>query len=224
MIEVAGHDAGTQYDQLIVTGTATLGGTLHVIPLSRDSALIPVEPITANAVLGSFEKVIVEATSGRETYTVTPIETGIQISPTTIEPTTFNEFQDVLFSESDVADEDIGSTTSDPDGDEFSNLLEYAMDLNPWVINENPMIVEFEPDEIAGFDGVTVTFPWAKNMTDVSYVIQISSDMSAWSNLLSAVTDTIDEGTHELITVSAEIDPPVTEGLFVRILVTQNEL
>ena len=52
----------------------------------------------------------------------------------------------------------------------------YAMDLNPWVINENPMIVEFEPDEIAGFDGVTVTFPWAKGMTDVSYVIQISSD------------------------------------------------
>ena len=112
------------------------------------------------------------------------METGIQISPVTLAVTNFTEYQTALFSETDATDEAIGLATSDPDGDQFSNLLEYAMDLNPWVINENPMIVDFEPDEISGFDGVTVTLPWAKGMTDVGYAIQISSDMLVWLSLI----------------------------------------
>ncbi|MCZ6674304.1 MAG: hypothetical protein O7C75_15355, partial [Verrucomicrobia bacterium] len=65
---------------------------------------------------------------------------------------------------------------------------------------------------------------WAKDMTDVDYVIQVSPDMSIWNNLVSAVEDTIDEGTHDILTVSASIDPPASERLFVRIQVTQKEL
>jgi hypothetical protein len=48
--------------------------------------------------------------------------------------------------------------------------------------------------------------------------------MTVWANLTSVVEDSIDEGTHNLITVSSTIDPPATERLFVRILVTENEL
>ncbi|MDA0350413.1 MAG: hypothetical protein O3C20_23785 [Verrucomicrobia bacterium] len=223
-IELFGTEPGTEYDQLVVNGTATLGGTLHVIPATEITESSSFEPLLASSVVGDFDRVIVETSSGRNTYTVTPVSTGIQISPATLEVTTFTDFRDALFSETDIADDTIGLTTSDPDGDQFSNLLEYAMDLNPWVTNKNPTIVEFEPAATEGFGRVKVKFPWAKDMTDVDYVIQISPDMTVWSDLSSTVEDTIDEGTHELLTVAAEIDPPANERLFVRVLVTQQEL
>jgi hypothetical protein len=67
--------------------------------------------------------------------------------------------------------------SSDPDNHQFPNLLEYAMDLNPWVANDKPMEVEFDTN------------------------------------------GSVDEGTHNLLTVGADIDPPATGRLFVRILV-----
>ncbi|MDA0346725.1 MAG: hypothetical protein O3C43_13985 [Verrucomicrobia bacterium] len=223
-IEVFGAEAGTEYDQLIVNGTATLGGTLHIIPNIDfpDSSLFV--PLVATTVEGVFDRIIVENKSARETYDVSKMETGIQISPTTLSVSSFAEFQNALFSDDDIIDETIGLTTSDPDGDQFSNLLEYAMDLNPWVTNKNPMEVNFEPAAIEGFSRVKVKFPWAKDMTDVDYVIQISPDMTVWSDLSSTVEDTIDEGTHELLTVGADIDVVVTGRLFVRVLVNQKEL
>ena len=223
-IEIFGTEAGSEYDQLNVNGTATLGGTLHIFPQTEilDGSFF--EPLLATNIEGNFDRIIVENESARETYDVSTIETGIQISPTTLSVTTFSEYQDALFSEMDAADETIGLTTSDPDNDQFSNLLEYAMDLNPWVTNDNPMEAEFESNESGEFNRVTVTFPWAKDMTDVDYVIQVSSDISDWTDIASMIEGTIDQGTHDLLTVGAAIDPPVTEKLFIRILVTQSEL
>jgi hypothetical protein len=223
-IEVFGTEAGTEYDQLIVNGTATLAGTLRIIPLAEIPEGTTLEPLLADTVIGSFKRIIVENESARSSYNVTSSETDIKISPIVLNVSNYTEYQDALFSETDAADEAVGLTTSDPDADQFSNLLEYAMDLNPWVGNDNPMEVIFEPEAIEGFSRVKVKFPWAKDMTDVDYVIQISSDMTVWANLTSVVEDSIDEGTHNLITVSSTIDPPATERLFVRILVTENEL
>jgi hypothetical protein len=223
-IEVFGTEVGTEYDQLVVTGTATLGGTLYIAPSINFPPEVSFEPLVAANVVGGFDRIIVETESARSTFTATLTETNVQISPTTLSVTTFDQYQDALFSETDAADETIGQPTSDPDGDQFSNLLEYAMDLNPWVTNENPMIVEFESNESEQFSRVKVKFPWAKEMTDVSYVLQVSSDMSVWTDLVSVVQEIIDEGTHDFITVGADIDPPATDRLFVRVLVTQNEL
>jgi hypothetical protein len=223
-IEVFGTEVGTEYDQLVVTGTATLGGTLYIAPSINFPPEASFEPLVAANVVGGFDRIIVETESARSTFTATLTETNVQISPTTLSVTTFDQYQDALFSETDAADETIGQPTSDPDGDQFSNLLEYAMDLNPWVTNENPMIVEFESNESEQFSRVKVKFPWAKEMTDVSYVLQVSSDMSVWTDLVSVVQEIIDEGTHDFITVGADIDPPATDRLFVRVLVTQNEL
>jgi hypothetical protein len=120
-----------------------------------------------------------------------------------------------------VADEAIGITTSDPDGDGYSNLLEYAMDLNPWITNENPLTAEFETNESDEFSRVKVKFPWAKDMTDVQYIVQISPDMDTWTDIVTTLENTVEEGTHDLLTVAATIDPPAVESLFVRILVVE---
>ena len=223
-IEIFGSEIGTEYDQLVVNGTATLAGTLYIAPHANFPAGSQFEPLVATNVVGSFDRVVVETESARSSYLVSNTGTAVQIEPQTLSISTFTEYQNALFSDADVADESIGLKTSDPDGDQFSNLLEYAMDLNPWVGNDNPMIVEFEPDEVEGFSAVRVTFPWGKDMTDVDYVIQVSPDMSTWTDLTSTLQDTVDQGTHDLLTVGATINPPATERLFMRILVTENEL
>jgi hypothetical protein len=59
-IEVAGYTAGTQYDQLIVTGAATLDGRLEV-PILQSFAVVPTQRInflTAASTTGEFRTVV----------------------------------------------------------------------------------------------------------------------------------------------------------------------
>ncbi len=218
-IEVFGSTPGSEYDQLIVNGTATLAGTLRIIPHMDVQDGTPFKPLIAETVVGSFSRIIVAAESGRSTYEVTIAEDGIEMTPKTLTVTSFNEWQNALFSETDMADEAVGQDASDPDNDGYSNLFEYALDLNPWVSNTNPVKIEIIENGIDALGRVKVRFPWAKEMTDVQYVVQISSDLIAWTDLSTELVDSVDNGNHELLTVEAHVDPAPTDRLFARIRV-----
>jgi hypothetical protein len=218
-IEVFGATPGSEYDQLIVNGMAILGGTLHIIPQMDVQDGTPFNPLIAETVVGSFDRIVVAKESGRSTYDVTITGGGIEMTPKTLSVTSFSEWQNALFSEADAADEAVGQDDSDPDNDGYSNLFEYALDLNPWVSNTNPVEIEIIENGIDALERVSVRFPWAKEMTDAQYVVQISSDLIAWTNLSTELVDSVDNGNSELLTVEANVDPAPTDRLFARIRV-----
>jgi hypothetical protein len=220
VIEVGGSEPGLEYDQLVVNGNASLGGTLRIVPLAKFAdGTIQIEPLIAERISGGFDRIIVMGESARSSFSVNLTESQVQLTPETLSLSSFTEWQNALFSETEVVDETIGFNTSDPDNDGLSNLLEYALDQNPWVSKGNPVTLDYETNASDEFSRVKVKFPWAKGMTDVTYVVQLSTDMNSWTDIEITLDDSVDGGTHDLLTVGASIEPTTRDNLFVRIQV-----
>ena len=65
-----------------------------------------------------------------------------------------------------------GADTANPSGDGIPNLLKYALGLNPLVPTVNPETV----DTITGY--LRLTVPKNPNATDISYTVQLTSDLT----------------------------------------------
>ena len=80
------------------------------------------------------------------------------------------------FSESELADTAISGPNADPDGDSLSNLLEYALGLNPKNANTTGRP---EISAVAGEWVYTYTRP--ADRTDVSYAVELSTNLTDWT-------------------------------------------
>ena len=98
------------------------------------------------------------------------------------------------------------------------------MDLNPWVINDNPIETEFETDEPNRVTRVKVKFPWVKGITDAEYKLQISPNMTDWTDLETALTETVPGEFTDLLSLTAEVPDPSNESIFARLLILEIEL
>jgi cyclophilin family peptidyl-prolyl cis-trans isomerase len=77
-----------------------------------------------------------------------------------------------------LADDD-----SDPDGDGWKNLVEYALGMNP--MSRNPALLP-----VRDANGLTLTFTRPKDMPDVTYGAQSTDNLDGWDALtLEIVTD-----------------------------------
>jgi hypothetical protein len=77
------------------------------------------------------------------------------------------------FSGSELADPNISGDTADPDGDGIPNLLEYALNGNPRVANAS---IRPQPSILA--DHLTLNYTRRKAATDVTYDLQVSSELT----------------------------------------------
>lgn len=67
---------------------------------------------------------------------------------------------------------------ADPDGDGITNLLEYALDGDP----ANPASA---PLPVASISGLKLQLTFLRARSDISYLVQASSDLATWSDLVT---------------------------------------
>ncbi len=107
----------------------------------------------------------------------------------------------------------IAGPTADPDADGISNLLEYAL-------NTDPMNAASLSLPTVGMTGGTMTFTYRKNdaASDLSYVVQQSSDLLSWTAANVVNTILSDDGSTSVI--QASIPVGASTKLWLRLSVT----
>jgi autotransporter-associated beta strand protein len=167
-----------QLDQLSVGGTVTLGGTLDFIAapgLTLGSDFIILNKTSAGAIVGIFTTLPQGHVWQSQGYWWSISYTGgdgndvVLHLLTPIEQWRYTNFNSMFSS-------GLGLDTADSDGDNASNLLEYATAMNPAANDQVPTS--------AAKAGNALEFIYTKNKasTDVTYTVEWSDDLVNWDN------------------------------------------
>jgi len=174
-LRLNGSTAGAQFDQLVVSGTVTLGGALDVIcgpNLASGSTFRILDKAgtttTATTFTGKAENstfVSAEGYTFRINYNSgTGNDIVLTLITTPIEQWRFANYGSVL-------NTGTGLDTADTDGDGVSNLMEYATKMNAAANDTVP--------QTAAKNGSVIDFVYTKNKsaTDVTFVVEWSDTL-----------------------------------------------
>jgi len=107
-----------------------------------------------------------------------------------------------------------------PAGDGTPNLMKYALGMNPNVNSQNGLPVTF-----IGTDGnLSISFTEDSSLSDVTYVVETSSDLQNWFWGPGAAVETSSVplgGTLSRVTYEAPLGPATFGNLFIRLYVCQ---
>ncbi len=87
---------------------------------------------------------------------------------------TFSIWQSAVFTSAELADPVVSGAEADPDGDGRSNLLEYALGLDPMGFEADPVSSSF------GASSLTLLYPEIIGATDLLYYLTESPDLQHW--------------------------------------------
>ena len=114
----------------------------------------------------------------------------------------------------------------DPDGDKISNILEFALGLNPQVSSSEKMpTAQVQSNPADGQNYLTYTYPRRIGASALTYTVQTSPDFSVWSSG-AAVTEQIgaipsaDGATERVVVRILPALSPANPARFVRLRVT----
>ncbi len=165
-------------------------------------------------------------TYGRSEVTITATNAdGVAISNVTIDiQATFAGWQQLKFSESELADPDISGDLASPAGDGIPNLLKYALNLDPHA----PETIRLPEAEVVSSDDVdylTLSFSRLKSATGIALLPQVSSDLVEWHSdsaqvATVSVTDNPDGETQDVVVQSTTPLSTATKQ-FMRLRVTR---
>ncbi len=200
-VRLNGSTVGTQYDQLTTSGTVTLGGALSVIigpNLAPGSTFTILNKTSTGAVSGTFTSLAENSTftTGGFTFRINYIggdgnDIVLTLITTPIEQWRFANFGSI-FNTGNALD------TADNEHDGNTNLLEYAMKMNPLASDTVP--------QSATKNTGAIDFVYTKNKsaTDITYTVEWSDTLlNDWSNAgVSAPTILSDDGTTQQIKVT----------------------
>ena len=136
-----------------------------------------------------------------------------QIIPTgrLFPPVPWKLWQKANFTAAQLADPAIGGETADPDSDGISNLLEYAMRMDPWTPTQFDLPTITQSGSL-----LTVFFKRNTEATDVSTHLELSTNLIGWSTL--GITEVIDSTAGSVQTIRATYTIPAnTQRLFMRV-------
>jgi len=217
---LSGTVPGTQYDQLTVGGTVTLGGTLDVVVganLALGSTFMILSKAgtatTATTFAGKAENSTFVTTDGytfRINYNAgTGNDIVLTLITTPIEQWRFANFGSIL-------NAGAGHDTADGDGDGVSNLMEYATHMNPALHDVVPVAV------VKNGGGLDFTYNKNKAATDVTFIVEWSDTLNGtdWSTVgLGTPVILTDDGITQQIKVTVAAGSGVSKR-FVRLRVT----
>jgi autotransporter-associated beta strand protein len=217
-LRLNGSTAGTQYDQLAISGTVTLGGALELIcganlaPGSTFTILNKAGIATTTTTFsGKAENSTFTTTEGytfRINYNAgTGNDVVLTLITTPIEQWRHANFGSI-FNVGNAAD------MAAPAGDGVSNLLKYAARMNPLSPSAPPQSV------VRTGNALDFIFTKNKSATDLSFIVEWSNDLSAasWSSSgVGAPSVLSDDGLTQLVKVTV---PATGTRLFVRLKVT----
>jgi hypothetical protein len=103
-------------------------------------------------------------------------------------PGTFADWQVRQFTDGQLSDPAIGTTTADPEADGVANLMEFVVDASPFFPDATNAVVRsaWSPTE-----GVVVQFQKRQSLGDVVRQFQSSSDLVVWSNAVPTQLKTV---------------------------------
>ena len=121
-----------------------------------------------------------------------------------------------------------GLSDADPDGDELPNLLEYVFGSHPLRPTEKANFMSFATmAEIEGADGPQLVFRFLRrpDMVDVTYAVEVSEGLDAWS--LTNLTEddlSLEANVSNRERASVLVMPPASTSLYGRLQVTLVEV
>ena len=96
-------------------------------------------------------------------------------------PSSFEAFLDLYFTPVQRKDPKISGELADPDGDQISNLLEYALASNPFSFEESPLL------ETIFVDGeFRLQFSRSRFAADLRFSLEESTNLQIWTQLATA--------------------------------------
>jgi Chitobiase/beta-hexosaminidase C-terminal domain/CotH kinase protein/Lamin Tail Domain/Fn3 associated len=98
---------------------------------------------------------------------------------------TYANFRSSLWAATAAADNSISGLNADPDGDGFSNLLEYALGSNPKV--RTSTLITCGTTQIAANTYLSASFRIRPGITDITLTPETSSDVTSWLDNTLAV-------------------------------------
>ncbi len=156
----------------------------------------------------------------------TYVSTGsVRTIPVTLTvQTPYATWQSEMFTASQLANPAISGDTADPAGDGISNLIKYALNLNPWTTTVTGLPAGSIVATGTG-NYLALTYTQVISATDLTYTVQVSSDLQTWvsgSNYTTAPVATINPG-GVTQTVTVQAAAPMSSGApaqFIRLQVT----
>ncbi len=133
-------------------------------------------------------------------------------------PQSFGAWQKLKFTVGELADSSISGPAADPDQDGSANLLEYALALEPKSASRLGLPVMAQ-ESVGGETHTTFTFTKPRVIGDITYTVQVSTDLKTWSSGPEHATRTDDGSTDQ---ATFRVTSARSENLrqFVRLLVT----
>ena len=93
----------------------------------------------------------------------------------------YNAWQFQHFTSTDLANAAVSGDLADPDGDGISNLLEYALNLDPKVTSTVGLPTVGQTT-VGGSQYLTLTYTRVIAATGITYVPQVSGDLNTWNS------------------------------------------
>ncbi len=186
--------------------SATASSTL---PVSFNVVSGPATITGTNLTLTGTGTVVVRASQvGDANYNAAPaVDRSFVVTPN------FDSWNLDHFNTQERANASISGPTADPDGDGLSNLVEYALALNPRAANANGTGLADRTET-----EWTFTYSRPAERSDVLYEVETSTDLTTWSTTGVTHTRTATGATE---TWRASVPVSVSENLFFRLRVTR---
>ena len=134
------------------------------------------------------------------------------------QPTPWTAWQTGRFSATELLDPAVCSALQAPDHDGICNLLKYAFHLE----RQHPDLTQL-PKVAAAGDSFSLTYARNPQATDVTYVLEVSSDLKTWNSGANSTSEPVlirDDGLTQTLRVTVLPSPTSSPARYVRLRVT----